>query len=61
MTMGYNSIKLYGKQICDYVHIQSLPVNNDDFKLVASEPSDWGNSTLMLSKYDNSLVAGTLH
>ena len=56
--MGYNSIKLYGNQICDYVHVQGLPVNNDDFKFVSSEPKEWGKSTLMLSKYNNNLVAG---
>lgn len=56
--MGYNSIKMYGNQICDYVHLQSTEVNNDDVKTVQSEPTTWGGSTVMLSKFNKDLSGG---
>lgn len=56
--MGYNSIKLYGDQTCDYLYIQNSPIDNENFKNVDSEPQEWGDDTLLLSKFDNNLVAG---
>lgn len=57
--MGYNTLKLYGNQVCDYLHIQNIPVENDDVKNVDSEPKEWDSDTLMLSRFNNDLVGGS--
>lgn len=56
--MGYNTLKLCGAQVCDYLYVQSTPVGTTNFLSVDSEPSQWGSSTLLLSKFDENLVGG---
>lgn len=56
--MGYTNIKLYGGQICDYLYLQKTPVNNSNFKYIDSEPQIWDENTLLLSNFNNNLVAG---
>lgn len=56
--MGYNKVTLYGEQICDYVCIKNEAIDTEAYKQVSSEPSDWSENTLLLSKFNNDLVAG---
>lgn len=57
-VMGYNTLKLYGKQTCDYLYIQSDAVNSSDFSYVDSEPQTWNENTILLSTFDRSFVGG---
>lgn len=56
--MGYNKIQLHGGQICDYLYVQSSPVDIENFNTVDSEPKNWNDDTTLFSKFDESLVAG---
>lgn len=56
--MSYNKIVLHGKQICDYLYIQSSEIPESSFTEVNSEPSAWGEDTLLFAKFDNDLLAG---
>lgn len=56
--MGYNKIILNGGQTCDYLYMQTKPVQPSDFYNVDSEPDDWNNSTVMFSAFNDDLVAG---
>ena len=56
--MGYNKIMLYGKQVCDYLHIQNTPTDGTLFKSVDSEPTIWEDNTLFSAKFNKSLIAG---
>lgn len=57
--MGYNKINLYGNQICDYLYIQKDAVDNEKFENIDSEPTEWTDTTLLQSQFnDERLVAG---
>lgn len=56
--MGYSKIVLKGQQKCDYLYVQNLPVNAEDFGYVNAEPTAWGTSTVLFSKFDGNLNAG---
>lgn len=56
--MGYNKVFLYGGQTCDYLLVQSTPVDQSKYSYVDSEPLEWGDSTELLARFDNNLIAG---
>lgn len=56
--MGYNKITLYGNQTADYFYVKNGTLDPSLFSYVNSEPSDWGDNTLLFARFDNSLSAG---
>ena len=51
--MAYDKVTLYGKQICDYIYIQTDAPNNDAFGCVDDEPIDWGNTTSFYANFND--------
>lgn len=51
--MGYNKIKLNGKQICDYIYIQNKAPENDRFHYVNDEPIGWDASTVLYANFND--------
>lgn len=56
--MGYNKITLFGKQTCDYLHIQKTEPSDEETSYVNTEPKIWNENTLLLSAFNNNLDAG---
>ena len=60
--MAYNKITLCGKQICNYLYIQSVKPDDDAFSYVNDEPSEWNDFTSLYANFNNAesrLSAGT--
>ena len=51
--MAYNKIILNGKQICDYIYIQSDAPAQDDFSYVNDEPLTWKDSTSLYANFND--------
>lgn len=65
--MAYNKITLHGGQVCDYLLVKKEEDESTGniqttgiYQYVDSEPSidNWDDNTLLLARFDNSLVAG---
>ena len=51
--MAYNKITLYGKQICDYIYIQTDEPDENMFSCVDDEPSSWNQTTSLYANFSN--------
>lgn len=51
--MSYNTITLYGKQTCNYLHIQTEAPEGDLFTFVNDEPVKWGDTTVFYANFNN--------
>lgn len=57
--MGFNKITLGGNQVCDYVHIASSPIEQNQSRYIDVEPDSWESDTLMLAKFsEDDMTAG---
>ena len=56
--MGYNKLILHGGQICDYLYLQTTQPDSTQFSTVDSEPAEWNENTIMLSRFNGDLSAG---
>lgn len=50
--MGYNKITLGGNQVCDYLYVTKLRIDESQFKYVDVEPDEWESETLVLAKFN---------
>ena len=50
--MGYNKITLGGNQVCDYLQVSELQIDQAQFQYMNVEPTQWGSNTLMLAKFN---------
>lgn len=51
--MAFNKITLYGKQICNYLHIQADDPGEDAFSYINDEPSEWSDTTSFYANFNN--------
>ena len=50
--MGYDKITLGGNQVCNYLHVTSLPIDKSQFRYINTEQDEWKSDTLMLAKFN---------
>lgn len=50
--MGYNTIKLGGNQVCDYLYISKSEISQSRFQYIDVEPAEWNLNTLMLARFN---------